>query len=274
MLHITPILHPQDEKIKKLFSDIQETLNIGSIPLPFCYMANFSNYLSYMWPYIKNTLQSKHIRVAQDHIRQTFTIQEQILLLASNKFLQKHHIEVNKYELLLPTMNNLLQTYIYLSIIFLYLRESVKGYPPLIKYKLSAAQENTTNTSKSLFDNHEIISQNSPSTDLAVYTSLSKDYLMLLDELFLFVRTTDEYVYVRLSLEKIMLEDIDTLPFNIPNTYNIVLPLIENEKYYDDLLYLLSDDFSTITLSKMMVCYLGVLFLTLKTSPSIVHVKT
>jgi hypothetical protein len=62
----------------------------------------------------------------------------------------------------------------------------------------------------------------------------------------------EEYVFIRLEIEKIILRFLTLLPELIVSPVNLVIDMIKKYKNYPELLYLLSEHFPTTVVQRLM----------------------
>ncbi|HLL60102.1 MAG TPA: hypothetical protein VK338_00120, partial [Candidatus Nitrosocosmicus sp.] len=71
MFHIKPLPYTDvNEKIQVVYDDIASTLEIQNVPVFFQLMANFEEYLIYIWPQIKKNIQDSQFKKLSQQIKE------------------------------------------------------------------------------------------------------------------------------------------------------------------------------------------------------------
>jgi len=272
---ISPIFESQaDEKIKKVYQQIKQAFSVTKPPIFFCYLAPFYEYFSYIATQIITNLKNEKfieiinetrdiiLKLIKDNLKKSEETNEFL-----NRF--KHSPQFFYFQ---KDLEKIFDTNLKLTFIFIALREAIKGFAIAAK-KIGAQTEAASFSSKPKIDEEEFIfnlnevvdlkeKTQEPKNDIqsfpnaiinAPFSAIEKDlltaYLQLCRNDFYLLLKKEEYVFIRLEIEKIILRFLSLLPELIVSPVNLVIEMTKKYKNYPELLYLLSEHFPT-TLSK------------------------
>jgi hypothetical protein len=275
---ISPIFESQaDEKTKEVYQQIKQAFSVAKPPIFFCYLAPFYEYFSYIATQIITNLKNEKfieivnetrdiiLKLIKDNLKKSEETNEFL-----NRF--KHSPQFFYFQ---KDLEKIFDTNLKLTFIFIALREAVKGWAIAAK-KIGAKTEPTSFSSKPKIDEEEFIFSLNELIDLnkqtktkqkdvqsffngiinASFSAIEKDllpsYLDLCRNDFYFLMRKDEYVLVRLEIEKIILRFLTLLPELIFSPVNLVIEMTKKYEDYPDLLYLLSEHFPTTVVQRLM----------------------
>lgn len=275
---ISPIFESQaDEKIKKVYQQIKQAFSVTKPPIFFCYLAPFYEYFSYIATQIITNLKNEKfieiinetrdiiLKLIKDNLKKSEETNEFL-----NRF--KHSPQFFYFQ---KDLEKIFDTNLKLTFIFIALREAIKGFAIAAK-KIGAQTEAASFSSKPKIDEEEFIfnlnevvdlkeKTQEPKNDIqsfpnaiinAPFSAIEKDlltaYLQLCRNDFYLLLKKEEYVFIRLEIEKIILRFLSLLPELIVSPVNLVIEMTKKYKNYPELLYLLSEHFPTTVVQKLM----------------------
>jgi hypothetical protein len=275
---ISPIFEPQaDEKIKKVYQQLKKAFSVAKPPIFFCYLAPFYEYFSYITDQIiANLNNKKFIEIINETKDIIFKLIKDNLKKSeeTNEFLNrfKHSPQFFYFQ---KDLEKIFDTNLKLTFIFIALREAVKGWAIAAK-KISEKTEPASFSKKPKIDEEEFIFNLNEVIDLnkqtktkqkdiqsfsnaiitAPFSAIEKDllpaYLQLCRNDFCLLLKKEEYVFIRLEIEKIILRFLSLLPELIVSPVNLVIEMTKKYENYPELLYLLSEHFPTIVVQRLM----------------------
>jgi len=275
---ISPIFEFQaDEKTKAIYQQIKQAFSVSKPPIFFCYLAPFYEYFSYITDQIVNNLNNeKFIKIINETKGLIFKLIKDNLTKSdeTNEFLNrfKHSSQFFYFQ---RDLEKIFETNLKLAFIFIALREAVKGWAVAAK-KIGAKIESSSFSSKSKIDEEECIFDINEVTGLkkqtktkqkdfqsfsntiikASFSAIEKDllsyYLQLCRNDFYLLIKKEEYVFIRLEIEKIIIRFLNLLPELIISPVNLVIEMTKKYENYPDLLYLLSEHFPTLVIQRLM----------------------
>jgi hypothetical protein len=275
---ISPIFEPQaNEKIKKVYQQIKQAFSVAKPPIFFCYLAPFYEYFSYITDQIIANLNNKKfieiinetkeiiLKLIKDNLKKSEETNEFL-----NRF--KHSPQFFYFQ---KDLEKIFDTNLKLTFIFIALREAVKGWAIAAK-KIGAKTEAASFSSKTKIDEEEFIFNLNEVGDFnkqtktkqkdvqsfsnaiinTPFSAIEKDllpsYLQLCRNDFYLLLKKDEYVFIRLEIEKIILRFLTLLPELIISPVNLVIEMTKKYENYPELLYLLSEHFPTTVVQRLM----------------------
>jgi hypothetical protein len=275
---ISPIFESQaDEKTKEVYQQIKQAFSVAKPPIFFCYLAPFYEYFSYIaGQIIANLNNEKFIEIINETKDIIFKLIKNNLKKSeeTNEFLNRFKYSP-QFFYFQKDLEKIFDANLKLTFIFIALREAVKGWAIAAK-KISAKTEAASFSSKPKINEEEFIFNLNEVIDLnkrtktkqkdvqsffngiinASFSAIEKDllpsYLDLCRNDFCFLMRKEEYVFIRLEIEKIILRFLTLLPELIVSPVNLVIDMIKKYKNYPELLYLLSEHFPTTVVQRLM----------------------
>jgi hypothetical protein len=275
---ISPIFESQaDEKTKEVYQQLKKAFSVAKPPIFFCYLAPFYEYFSYIATQIVTNLKNEKfieiinetrdiiLKLIKDNLKKSEETNEFL-----NRF--KHSSQFFYFQ---KDLEKIFDANLKLTFIFIALREAVKGWAIAAK-KISEKTEPVSFSSKPKIDEEEFIFNLNEVIDLnkqtknkqkdiqsfsnaiitAPFSAIEKDllpaYLQLCRNDFYLLIKKEEYVLIRLEIEKIILRFLSLLPELIVSPVNLVIEMTKKYKNYPELLYLLSEHFPTTVVQRLM----------------------
>jgi hypothetical protein len=277
-MSISPIFESQaDEKTKKIYQQLKQAFGVSKPPIFFCYLAPFYEYFSYITDQIiANLNNEKFIEIINETKDIIFKLIKDNFKKSNetNEFLNRFKYSP-QFFYFQKNLEKIFDTNLKLTFIFIALREAVKGWAIAAK-KIGAKTESSGFSSKPKIDEEELIFNLNEVVDLneqtktkqkdiqsfsnaiinAPFSGIEKDllpaYLQLCRNDFYFLMKKEEYVFIRLEIEKIILRFLNLLPELIISPVNLVIEMTKKYEDYPDLLYLLSEHFPTTVVQRLM----------------------
>ncbi len=288
-----------DSKLLGLYEQLKIGLGVGQVPLFFTYLGAFPEYLEYITDQIvANTTDSGFKKLVSQMGTDISTLTHEMLSHSEkqNDWLSRYRNSPSFYNMK-EDLQKIHTTNVTLALLFLALREAVKGWA--VAAKQLSPDINTT-SGRGVGINHEekeFVLEGYPfpqaktsfwqaegasrirswtsqddntqsrQTKLTMETTsnlpvkkeasgieknLFIDYIRLNQEDFFPQVKQEQYVYLRVYVEKILLASIQLLPHKIISPINVVLELASKYKDFPDLLYLLSEHFPTYAAQRVI----------------------
>lgn len=276
------ILHPIIESeasgiAKDYYEKIKKSLGIPNLPLFFQYLGPFPEFLEYLGKQILKNLDDLHFQnMAEEYASQS---KKSIAAKIGKSTLILEWLENYKH---LPEFyhfnHDLEKIYlvnIKLAIIFLSIREAVKGWAIASRKLQGKREEKNTHDSYSkdasvfIFEVSDTIIENfikeNKAKSLALQgnqlarrensglaKNLLPDYLEACRLDFDRKMKTEEYLMFRVQVEQHTLNNLHNLPHPIFCPINVVIGLTGKYPSYPEILYLLSEHFPTYAVQRML----------------------
>lgn len=254
MLHIKPIIETNaSEKVIPVFQDIKKTLNSEVVPLFFRYLANYEEYLVYVWEKIKINLISESFdeRVKTIHESSLEAVEE---IYTPSREMVRFFAEVPSAEKeeLKNTISKLLILNMQLLIITIAMREGVKGVH--IRQELLTSYVTSKHDEEMIFEETGLQKQQEKeviagSKMLAPLFGSSSLMVIHYPDFFSRIATemgnlikTEEYLKKRVALEHAGLKAIEGLA-PLGCSYSEIAHFAAGKPYFNELLYILAETF-------------------------------
>jgi hypothetical protein len=266
-MNIRPVPEQEaDEALKKDYEEIKKAFGSSSVPVFFTYLGAFPQYLSYLTEQIAKNLQSSDFKKIVDelsvnsltHIHATVPLSPETITWlgrykASPDFF---HFQKDLKEISVINMK--------LACIFIALREAVKGWAIAARklkdgsYERKYAPHEDMQSDEFVYDIDPLTSlikstqsiQERPGT--AISKSLLSDYMKLCQADFRQGTKTEQFWTTRVQIEKNILNMLHVFPHLIYSPYNVIARLIGTDDRFDEILYLLSEHFPTLSMHRLM----------------------
>lgn len=274
--------HEADETVKKQYNLLKTAFGSAHVPLFFTYIGPFPNYLTYITEQIVRITHDTRFEKLNMELGQDINRLIHTMLPLSPEVLDLYarYQHTPSFYNLERDLWQVYKTNIRLALLFVALRESVKGWAVAAKQLPKHAgatelrekmkeedashvfvlqgYEAMQNTYKSAQDDrkaNEIIStrsdENIQERD-GIEVNLFPQYLRLQQEEFFSVVKTEQYVYLRVYIEELLLASLPHLPHPLVSPINVVLELTSEYKNFPDLLYLVSEHFPTLAVQRLI----------------------
>lgn len=267
-----------DEEVKNNYLQIISALNLTNLPIFFQYFGNFPEYLNYITKQIVANLQNEKFNflVKESASQLKKLIKESFIKTDEIKsWLQRYRYTPQFYNF----QNSLQEIFLInfkLTLIFLALRESIKGWAIAAK-KIPATANQSLNKDDYTKQEKRVVFKETESEILNILTSkknslsfsgkntfLEKnnqnsleinffiDYLKLCKGEFFLLGRQEKYFLFRVQVEKFIINSLSLMPELIFSPINVVLPLISRFDNYPDFLYLLTEHFPQLIIQKLL----------------------
>lgn len=273
---------------KESYIDLRRSLGSETLPLFFTYFGAFPEYLSYISEQLVNNLQDPSFNTLTVQLNKQVISQIHTILRKSEntlKWIDRYHNTLSFYTFQkdIITISGI---NIKLACIFIALREAIKGWAvaakKLPKQSEYAAQKEGKSIpyekfvfDENLVDKYENASEFSPEKtkqrdpvknqavvlknkdivkreSFEIEKNLLPEYLTLCNSDFRAYRKKEYFLYLRVQLEKEILNLIDTFPHFIFSPYNVIAKLSNKYDAFPELLYILSEQFPTLVMQRLM----------------------
>lgn len=274
-MQLHPVLeHEATEEVKILYQQIRQSLNTPSVPLFFQYLGGFPEYLQYITQQLVPLLYDPVFTQISENIGST--IEEKLTEGASfsdelAKWISRNQRSPSFYNFQ-NDVHTIFINNVKLALIFLALREAVKGWAvaakkisaqssprdmnlhyargmsnALIYYDIIPAVKTSNYPDKGSYQNEGLIKR-----EVGIEGNLLSEYLYLCRNDFRNFLKSEEFVYLRLEVEKEILTATQTMPTPMSSPINVVLELTSPYPHFPDLLYLLSEHFPIYAIQRML----------------------
>lgn len=257
--HIHPIQATDaSPEIAVLYKEIQEILQIDTVPLVFQYIANYEQYFFYIWARMKANLLSASLDESCEEVRK-FTEQAVVYFETPSPVVATFVQSIHPSELarIYKVVDQLDQTNLKLMLLMIGVRESIKGIYQARKelpqheadanaqliddvlqitkipkqYEASAEMTKAARMLAPLFGNNALMLSSYP--DFFGHIALELERL----------EDTEAYLLTRVGLEHLGFAYIEQFVVPLNCSYREFMQLTENDLYVDEMLYLLKDTF-------------------------------
>lgn len=286
-MHINPVSEEKaSEETKRCYEDLKLSLESYTLPIFFSYLGAFPEYLQYINEQLVINLKDPAFKKMM--IEQNSTAVKIIQnILPKSENIRKWYNLYKDTPTFYYFQNDLMKISIIntkITCIFIALREAVKGWAVAAK-KLSESttrryqEEEEMSKGEFIFDsdlvryyqekyekngnglsnfNQQAKSPSAHSTSLSHRTSTAieknilPDYLRLCEIDIKNHMKHDYFWIMRVQLEEQILAILDLLPNLIFSPYNVIVKLTQQYENFYDLLYLLSEDFPTLAMQRLI----------------------
>src|SRR3989338_3565464 len=269
-MSISPVLENQaDEGVKINYQKIKTALNLPYLPLFFSYIGAFPEYLNYLTdqliPSLKN---SRFNNLIEETAEKIYSLMRSSLIKSEEigEWLSRYKNSPSFYNFQ-KDLEKIFTVNLKLVFIFIALREALKGWAVAAKKLPSSASSTFQKDKPSIKDGdfvyEDVLSMVSPSSsrsdsDLvrtdarAIEKDLLPRYLFLCQQEFNQLMKKEEFLILRVGIEKLILSSLPLLPEKIVSPINVFYKLTEKYKEFPELLYLMSEHFPTLAVQKML----------------------
>lgn len=271
--------------VKEVYDSLKTAFQIKSLPLFFTYIGPFPEYLSYISKQLLENVENSRFKTLAADASEQFKLLIQSELNSSEEktsWLERYSSSPSFY-FFEKDLDHIFITNVKLALIFIALREAVKGWAVAAKQlkpgftedvqKESQEQVSKTLASQLIFDGAELSApvniqtsenesnSNSPAVlenALAVTNggtierNLLPEYLTICRNDFSQLLKQERVLLARVTLERLLLSYIGLFPSLVFSPINVVLELTSKYNNFPELLYLLSEHFPTFAVQRMM----------------------
>lgn len=259
MLHLRPI--PDDkasDTVVHIYAQIKSTFNSDVVPLVFQYLANFPEYLSYLWEKAERNITSNEFNTSCKDIQQcahTAIVRTYQPSQQSTELLK--HLSYEEKHTILQTASSLTVLNTKLYVFLIALRENIKGVFVGQKLLSSAVEKIDTYTMPSSVLYTGLKHANSPDellwntmltpfySEKHIQQSHLPEFFTLIDKEMKTLLNTEAYLAERVLLEQKALSAIANFPHPIGGSYQEIIQPTKHKPYFTEMIYLLVDTFPT-----------------------------
>ena len=268
-MSITPVYENQaNDEVKKDYLKIKQALDLPYLPLFFTYIGAFPNYLNYLTDQLTVVLEHPEFS------RLIGELNERIYSLLKSGLFKTEEIDdwLNRYKNS-PSFYNfqkdlekIFAVNIILAFIFIALREALKGWAIAAKQLPSVntfytAKKSVGDDKNFIYEDFKTLTLTSKSgpvsnsiqkQSFAIEKDLLPRYIFLCQQEFNQQLKKEEFLIMRVGIEKLLLSSLPLIPAKIQSPINVFFGLTEKYKDFPDLLYLICEYFPTIAVQKML----------------------
>lgn len=275
MLRIRPVTEEQaSQRVQETYHDIKSTLLVSQVPLLFQYIANFEEYLIYMWGKIKINIQTPYFENAYKETV-TFTNQAVPEIYSPSASMTQfvHQLHPQEKEHVEKTIAELEVLNAKLMVITIGLREGVKGVIigqdelqqlDVSEYKVdifdifhtkydaeSTAIEPASKMLAPLFGQQALMISQYP----AFFQHAAQEMETLVKH--------EAYLHKRVELERLGMHKAFGLPYTLGTSYQEIMAYAGHKPHLNELIYILAETFPSqfprllITTAVMKIALLG-----------------
>lgn len=260
MIHLKPVNNSTaTPKIQSIYQDVRDILEIDTIPLIFQYIANYEDYLEFLWHRVKTNLTSKDFQETRIQLEQ-FTTSAVSLIYTPSESIQLLIAQLPPREKadVIKTVKTLSKLNVELLLMSVGIREGIKGALSQTHFKREFADEKL---SDEIFKEvvKGTISQDTNTESLrtigmmlatiprtnALALSYYKDFFLHVAlEMDALVKE-ESYLKTRVGLEQLTHIALSTFKKSFGTSYKELALFAGKKPYFDELLYLLYETFPT-----------------------------
>lgn len=269
-MSIAPVLENQaKEEVRLEYRKIKKAFGLPYIPLFFTYIGAFPEYLSYLTDQLVPNLQSPRltslIRESEEKINPlintSLSKSEEI-----NDWLDRYKNSPSFYNFQ-RDLEKIFTVNLKLVFIFVALREALKGWAIAVKKLPISGSSSVGSESQQVKDKDfifedalslvvsvpiESISDLDQRKESAIERDLLPRYLFLCQEEYNQLMKKEEFLILRVGIEKLILSTLPLIPEKIVSPINIFYKLTEKYEDFPELLYLMYEHFPTLAVQKMI----------------------
>lgn len=275
---IEPVVETQaEEEVKNCYLLLKQALGSQTLPIFFTYIGAFPEYLSYITDQLVQNLQNPSFTKLINQLNNEIIMEINRRLEKSEETIKWVGLYRNSpsFYYFQKDLGSISLTNAKLACIFIALREAVKGWAVAAK-KLSESTKRETkvevsipkedfvfdmsvidtyrdmpNISKdrSLMVKENYLAKRPPN---AIEKDILPDYLKICSQDFRQHMKYDYFWTLRVGLEEKVLSILAMIPHLIFSPYNVIITLTQKYDNFYELLYLLSEQFPTLVMQRLM----------------------
>lgn len=257
--HIKPIQEQHaSSEIAVAYKEIQEFLQLESVPLVFQYIANYEQYFFYIWARMKANLLSAGFQESCDDVDKF--VEQAVAYFDTPSPAVSHFVKtIHPAELsqISKVVKNLDHTNLTMMLLMIGVRESIKGIyqarTELPRYESAASEQSldeilqVANISKNHEGSAEITKAARMLAPLfgnnALMISYYPDFFAHIATEMERLENMEPYLLTRVGLEHLGMAYIEQFAVPLNCSYAEFMRLTEGDRYVDEILYLLKDTF-------------------------------
>lgn len=277
-MKINPVFEDIASKdVLQQYTALKHSFNTSSLPLFFLYIGAFPEYLTYITSQLIINVEQAEFKKMTQYLGASIKDLTHESLTKSDE--RNHWEELYKdtpsFYHFQQNLQEIYRVNTELVIIFIALREAIKGWAVAAKrlennYYEESSQPTDSIKNEDFIFNQDIVKpsdntteeKNSPTINSSseiilnsnahIQKDLLKEYLALCRNDFKLHMMDEEFVILRLGVEKMILSSLDSLPSVIHSPINTVLKLTTKYPNFPELLYLLSEHFPTYAVQRLL----------------------
>ncbi|HEV2339489.1 MAG TPA: halocarboxylic acid dehydrogenase DehI family protein [Patescibacteria group bacterium] len=257
MIHLKPIVEREASvRLQHIFADISQTFRTPVAPLIFRYLANYEDYLEYVWQRIKTNIQSQYFQDATQ-VLTDFAMQKMMEIYQPSHDMTRFigYLSQEEKHMLQKTVVDLDKVNGQLCVLTIGIREGVKGVfigQEVSQYAISRTQVEEifeTFSLPALAEDPSLAAANSLLAPVFGSSSLLivqyPQFFALCSEEMKILLRSEAYLQRRVLLEHEGLKAVDNLQYPLGTSYAELAYFAANKPYFNELLYILSETFPT-----------------------------
>ncbi|MEI6533092.1 MAG: hypothetical protein WCO06_04590 [Candidatus Roizmanbacteria bacterium] len=257
------------QEVKHIYTRLEESFELKSPPLFFTYIGAFPEYLEYISNQIILVASHSQFRkMTTDlsiNIAELIHTMRYLAPMTEWQNLNKDYLDVLQHDL---TLQKTFIINIRLAIIFIGIREAVKGWAvagkqlPKVHGNETKYEDVTISRDMFIFGHNEetpfvekgisVVSHDINPNRTGLSRNVTGEYYHLCKQDFAKHMHSERFLMIRLQLEKMLLMMLPVLPSTIVSPINVVFDLVEKYPNFSELLYVLTDQFPTLAVQRMM----------------------
>lgn len=259
-----------DESVKKQYNLLKQACGSSHVPLFFTYIGPFPKYLEYITEQIVQIVTDSRFEKLNYQMGQDISKLIHSMLKTSPEVLDwfARYQHTPSFYNLEKDLEQIYRTNITLALVFVALRESVKGWAVAAKKLPSniSEREHEKNVQQKadafVMDSFEPFKTQSESiirsthdtveTASQIEVNLFPEYLRLQQMEYFEIVKSEAYVMLRLYIEELILATLPLLPHPLISPVNVVLELTTGYTDFPHLLYVLSEQFPTLAVQRLI----------------------
>lgn len=275
MLRIKPIAEENaSEQVRVVYTDIKNTFHVSLVPLVFQYIANFEEYLVYMWGKMKTNIQTPYFENAyKDAI--TFANSEIPEIYSPSARLSQfvHQLVPQEKEHVEKTVEELQVLNAKLMILTIGLREGVKGViigqDELKQLEVSEYKVDIFDIFHTKYDTEHVAVEpasrmlaplfGTQSLAISQYPAFFHHIAEEMEKLL----KNESYLSKRVDLERLGMRQAFGMPYSLGTSYQEIMAYAGHKPHLNELIYILAETFPSqfprllITTAVMKIALLG-----------------
>lgn len=280
-MKVSPVsIDEASDEIKSNYLKIIKCLELTYLPLFFQYFGSFPEYLDYITNQIVTNIKSEkfNLLVKEAALEVKKLIQEEFPKTQTMNEYLNHYQTTPQFYNFRNVLEKIFITNFKLTLIFLALRETIKGWAIGAKKLPSSTQKPSLKEEEDFLKKTETVIINEarsdilnhfPSSSIILKSNFENDlpqknnsntlttnffvrYLEICQKEFFLLTKEEKYFLFRVQIEKLLLNSLPLMPEIIFSPINKTLPLIAHYDNYPDFLYLLYEYFPPLSIKKLI----------------------
>jgi hypothetical protein len=277
-MKINPVFEDvASHEVQVEYSHLKNAFHTSSLPLFFLYIGAFPEYLSYITSQLVINVEHAGYKKMTKYISESIKDLTHESLTKSDERIHWEELYKNTpaFYHFQKNLQEIYRVNTELAIIFIALREAIKGWAVAAKKLEDCTYSESLHQNIPIKDEDFIFNQEfeykdelsteekhrkitTSGSEVVINSSspiqkdLLREYLSLCRNDFTLHMMDEEFVILRLGVEKMILSSLDSLPSVIHSPINTVLKLTTKYPNFPELLYLLSEHFPTCAVQRLL----------------------